>query len=91
MAEEDIEQKLTAVMGRLEKKVDSLEQRVLLLSDKKQHVARGSFGYVFWGGILFILGALWLAYEEDWIDFHVELFPVALIAFGLYLILMPRR
>ncbi len=90
MAEEDIEQKLTAVMERLEKKVDSLEQRVLLLSDKR-HAARGSFGYVFWGGILFIIGALWLAYEEDWIDFRVELFPVALIALGLYLILMPRR
>jgi len=90
MAEENTEQ-LTALIESLAKKVDSLEQRVLLLSDKKQHAGRGSFGYVFWGGILFILGALWLAYEEDWIDFRIELFPVALIALGLYLILMPRR
>jgi hypothetical protein len=51
----------------------------------------GRSAYTFWGGALFILGALWLAYEEDWIDFHVELFPIALIALGLYLILMPRK
>jgi hypothetical protein len=44
MAEEEMEQTPTAAMERLEKKLDSLEQRVLLLSDKKPHAARGSFG-----------------------------------------------
>ncbi|MBM3325138.1 MAG: hypothetical protein FJY66_05675 [Calditrichaeota bacterium] len=91
MVEEDFEQRMTALIDRLEKKVDSLEQRVFLLSEKKLPAARRLFGYTFWGGVLFILGALWLAYEEDWIDFRVELWPVALIALGLYLILAPRK
>jgi hypothetical protein len=91
MAEEDFEQRLTAVIERLEKKVDSLEQRLFLLSEKKLPTSRRVFGYAFWGGVFFILGALWLAYEENWIDFRVELWPIALIALGLYLILAPRR
>ena len=91
MPDESLEQRLTTVVERLEKKVDALEERLPPASEKKQVVARRSFGHLFWGGVLFILGAFWLAYEEDWIDFRIELLPVALIALGLYLILVPRR
>ena len=86
MLDENLEQRLISTIERLEKKVDALEERV-----SPRVVHRRSFGYLFWGGVLFVLGALWLAYEENWIDFRLELFPVALIALGLYLILAPRR
>lgn len=91
MPDESLEQRLTATIERLEKKVDALEERLSPALDSKQVVSRRSFGHIFWGGVLFILGALWLAREENWIDFGFELLPVALIALGLYLILVPRR
>lgn len=95
MSEENAEQRLTEHIERLDRKIANLEQQINSelspLSDKKPRIDRRSFGQVFWGGALLVLGMIWLAHEEGWIDFRPELLPVILIIFGLYLIFAPRR
>ncbi len=79
LEERNLEQRIKEAAERVE---SSIARK--LEAQKKRHSYRRSTE--FWGVILLIMGFFFLAENLRWIRWDVEIWPLALIIFGAYLI-----
>ena len=88
--------KLDARLNQLERKLDDLNTRLAATGEqdmKRRHRSGATRAdRTFWGAFLIVLGGLWLSERMHWIDISAAwLWPVLVVAFGLYLIIGGRN
>jgi len=87
-----------ADLESIERRLERIEQRMnevvsasaAGIDEKPKRVRRGS-AHVFWGIFIIAIGLIWLGQTlgVKWIE-SVRIWPIALIAFGLFLIFVGR-
>ncbi|MBU0508024.1 hypothetical protein KKH27_04215 [bacterium] len=82
-------------LSQIERKLDSILTRESLVGPASGHAApkrRSNTSRVLWGIIVCVLGVIWLgqALDVQWLK-SLEIMPLAVIAFGLYLIFGSRN
>jgi hypothetical protein len=86
---------LEAQINDLRDQVERLEQP----NRPKKHKARSSVSIkhnrdkdnYFWGFVLIILGGVWMAKNIGWFYFDISIWPVVIIAVGIYLLTTSQR
>ena len=87
------EKKMEAMGKKLEEKGEvygkEFEEKAKAFQNKMQHNVHGNHQF-FWGGVLIVVGLVWLGNNLGWFHYSIPLIPVAMIALGIFFILKHR-
>ncbi len=88
------EKKMEALGKKLEGKGEvfgkDVEEKAKTFQHRMHHNVHGKHQF-FWGGVLVVVGLIWLGNNLGWFHYSIPLIPVGMIALGIYLILKHRE
>ena len=88
------EKKMEAMGKKLEEKGEvcgkEFEEKAKAFQSRMHHKVHGKHRF-FWGGVLVVVGLVWLGNNLGWFQYSIPLIPVAMIALGIYFILKHRE
>ncbi len=95
MIDEDRIIELEAQVNELKEQIKRFEQPTRSKRPKKRSVVSirhdSDRDNYFWGFILIIIGGFWIAKNVGWFFCNISIWPVVIVAVGIYLLVTPNK